>query len=412
MKKLASLLSLTAILSLEILLLMLSRGNLSPLVFSSLLPLGLGVLGSILAYKANFKSEKPEIAEPFEPETEEEQAPLPNDTKNVEIEINTIKTYSPLEAKVYAKALPELFLSIVEYLNKTSDPMSETLVKIKTAIAEFLTSIHQTTNDYTSDNATTQLKEGIIQLRKHITEITKSTSRSFSEVSKEISGLNDQMLSILEIVANISDVAERIHILSINASIEAARAGVHGRGFKVIADEIQRLSKETQTFVSTISTTFGSTKTAFNSLDEIMKKNEKTIEIMVLEDSSTYDDVSQAIEKQLADFMNLSSGIITFIRSLEVDMSTLSPLAVLHTIITQEIENLGKINQDLISLIQNSAHEYDTLKQGLSDGETVTRLRNRLTTSRELDALDKTIQGLNLQGSFNLKRTNTDIELF
>ncbi len=321
----------------------------------------------------------------------------------------------PVMVAVYKFALPVLFESIVSYLNGTSEPMTETLVRIKTSIADFQGSVRASKTHYEKSGQSTDIKEGIHLLRSHITEVTQETSRSFTEVSSEIAALDSQMMAILGIVANISDVAERIHVLSINASIEAARAGAHGRGFKVIADEVQRLSRETQGFVSTIGTSVSGTQKAFVSLHGSMEKNRKEVDRFLQDDNSTYTRITETIDSQLAGVMALYSAVMGFIESLEMDMSAFAPLGMLHAIITQEIENLARVSADLSDICASGCPHADPAGPRPSDPGTaaaVEKIRSRLTTSRELDALEKALRAKGLHGDIDLKRNNTEIEFF
>jgi hypothetical protein len=413
MRRLPIALTILGLTGCETVILVSNGGFMNAAAFISVIPFLAGTLGAILSslsptdnHEHGSLDERDDLHASPAP-----VAPAAKETLTVPVQAQS-KRYPTIQARLYKKAMPALFSSIVDYLNKTSDPMSETLVKIRTVIADFRSAVQKKRSSFEDKKDTTSLKEGIDQLRNHITSITDETSRSFTEVSEEIERLNGRMMSILDIVANISDIAERVHVLSINASIEAARAGSHGKGFKVIADEIQRLSKETQTFVTTIGVTVGTTKSAFGSLHITMQKNQKIIERMVTEDSSTYDTITLTIERQLADFMELYAGTVTFIESIEIDMTTLSPIAMLHAIITQEIENLGKVSDDLLNLIEKHAGNPDDFAAALGDCTTADRLRSRLTTSRELDALGETLRGLGMDEQCDLKRTNTDIELF
>ncbi len=310
-------------------------------------------------------------------------------------------------------AFPALFGSVVSYLNRTSEPMSETLVRIKTSIAAFQDKVQASKSDYEQRGHSNDIMDGIQKLREHITEVTQGASRSFAEVAGEIDGLSDQMKGILEIVANISDVAERIHVLSINASIESARAGVHGRGFKVIADEVQRLSKETQGFVQSIGISVNGTKHAFSTLHGTMEKNRREVDRYVSDDHSTYQHISETLNSQVGGVVSLYQAVLSFIESLDMDMSAFAPLGQLHAIITQEIENLARLGDDVVQ----SGLALTRCGEPLPTDETLIReaserIRARLTTSRELDALASALDAAGYRGLADMKRNNIDIEFF
>jgi methyl-accepting chemotaxis protein len=244
---------------------------------------------------------------------------------------------------VYEKAFPKLFSSIVTYLNSTSEPMSESLLALRTSITHFIQSIHKTRDDLRESSRNKNVKEGVAALRRHITEVTNETGRSFTRITADIENLSKQMSSITAFLGSISDIAARVHVLSINASIEAARAGDRGKGFKVISNEIQKLAQETQSFVKTIDQTVEGTSATFAALKTAVQDNRNMLARQEKEDSSTYEDISRGIELQLEEVMGVYAHVLEFMESVDINMNTLSPLAMLHAIITQEIENLENV---------------------------------------------------------------------
>lgn len=92
---------------------------------------------------------------------------------------------------------------------------------------------------------TTAKLDAALEDMKSVMSNTSEGQEKVEMVEKTISRIKQQSDSISETINVITDIADKINLLSLNASIEAARAGEYGRGFAVVADEIGKLANMT-----------------------------------------------------------------------------------------------------------------------------------------------------------------------
>ena len=95
---------------------------------------------------------------------------------------------------------------------------------------------------------------------------------TISETEKRIKRLGERSQEITKIVEIINGIAERTHILALNASMQAAAAGEAGRGFAVVADEVQRLAENAKVEMSHITELVNSIQSETSSTMAAMNK--------------------------------------------------------------------------------------------------------------------------------------------
>ncbi len=150
--------------------------------------------------------------------------------------------------------------------------------------------------------------EMIEKAQKEISTLNRDVNVQYEknmDVSNQLHTLSETTNQIKDVLGIISDIADQTNLLALNAAIEAARAGEHGRGFAVVADEVRNLAEKTQKSLGEINITINSIVQSVEDVSARVKQNAESMQKLVDVSESSFEKMSEA-NNIIADVNRLS----------------------------------------------------------------------------------------------------------
>lgn len=294
-------------------------------------------------------------------------------------EINTSITCSQ-NNEFYRKALPEglkgIFAHNIEFINKALSNIEVTAKSaFKNALSKTLMDLSLGSQNKDMSRITTSLNADI-NVMNNIYDVVYSITKVATENGSQVISLQESMNTLMEVVnssketveafvANsqnitsvvevIRDIADQTNLLALNAAIEAARAGEHGRGFAVVADEVRQLAERTQKSTSEISIAI---QTMQQDFDNIQSGSEQVFDI-VSNSEERISNFSQAFKRLEENSSELGVNFTSFAKKLILSVAKIDHILYKSNIY---LALNGTHNFDLNSLdaISHLCHEERT----------------------------------------------------
>lgn len=238
-------------------------------------------------------------------------------------------------------------------VSKSSEVITSSMAAISSAVGEIEqgmveqadaanSCLNQMNTLSDSINEVTESTETMVSLEKHTNNIIESSNEALQELYEKAQGTSDitakivldmdalsmQSGSITQIIDTIEDISEQSNLLSLNASIEAARAGVFGKGFAVVAHEIAKLAGQSLEAA-------GEVKVIAEGISKQTKETSKNVLIA----KETVSEQTIALNKTMEGYNDISTQMKELMKQIEK--------------IKEEVYAIENIKNDTLAAISN-----------------------------------------------------------
>ncbi|SDK01710.1 methyl-accepting chemotaxis protein [Sediminibacillus albus] len=184
------------------------------------------------------------------------------------------------------------------------------------------------------------------------------------EAVEKVQGLDTQSQEITKLVSVIKDIAEQTNLLALNAAIEAARAGEHGKGFAVVADEVRKLAEQVSVSVTDITGIVNSIQTESGNVTESLQSGYKEVEqgtAQIKTTGETFKGINTSVTSMANNVQTVSNNLATIAASSQEMNASIEEIASISEESAAGVEQTSASSQQTSSAMEEVSASSEQL---------------------------------------------------